>query len=128
MKACHCLDIGVHGVASGMYPIGIEWLELTVEKIKKGDDSVDFEFAKNWLEIAIAKVTPALSVFGMNCNNNNELNQHDEKWEPGLLEYSSGGSQFFEKPLKTMMTGEDRKWQKQKICEEKENLPNVLSK
>ena len=64
LKACPCLDIGVHGVASGMFPVGIEWLELTMEKIiKNGDDSVDLQFAKNWLEIAILKVRN----YGLEC-------------------------------------------------------------
>ena len=39
LKAVHCLEIGVHAVASGMYPIGIEWIEEAISKATHDNDT-----------------------------------------------------------------------------------------
>ena len=43
------MEIGVHGIAMAFFPLGIEWLEVAVDKIKSGDDTADFSFAIDWL-------------------------------------------------------------------------------
>ena len=41
LGAVHFIELGVHAVASGVYSVGIDWLELAVIKIQNGDQSVD---------------------------------------------------------------------------------------
>ena len=57
LKAVHCLEIGVHAIASGMYPIGIEWIELALSKAAHDNDSsVDMKIAIDVLNKAYTKV------------------------------------------------------------------------
>ena len=56
LQAVHSIELGVHAVSSGIYSIGIDWLELAVIKIQNGDQSDDLHLAVDLLEKAKAKV------------------------------------------------------------------------
>ena len=56
LKAIHCLEIGLHSVASGYYPIGIEWIEHALEKVNQGDATVNESLVKYYLDKAIVNV------------------------------------------------------------------------
>ena len=56
LQAVHCVEIGVHAVASSIFPVGIEWLELAALKIQDGDHSVQLENILPLLENAKLEV------------------------------------------------------------------------
>ena len=72
LRAVHCIELGVHAVASSIYSVGIDWLELAVIKIQNGDQSADLNLAVDLLEKAKAKVL--FNALGYNKVLNNAWN------------------------------------------------------